>query len=634
MNLISIEKLGKSYGEKVLFHDVSFGIDEGDRIGLLGINGTGKSTFLKVLAGVNEADEGKITVGSNVKVEYLPQNPQFDENLTVLQQVFKSDLPVMRTLREYQKTLEEIQKQPGNSEQQSRLLKLTEEIEQLDGWHIESEVKTILNQLGINDFGAKIEALSGGQRKRIALASALITPADVLILDEPTNHIDNETITWLEEYLNKRSTSFIMVTHDRYFLDRTVNRILELDKGKLFTIQGNYSNYLQARIEREEQARAAEEKRQNILRKELAWIRRGARARSTKQKARIKRFEDLQDEKFDVQLEKIDISSGKRRLGKKIIEINDVYKTFGDKTIINNFSYTVLRNDRIGIIGVNGSGKTTLLNMIDGCLKPESGSVEHGQTVKIGYFSQEDIIINEDIRVIDRLRDIAEYLPAADGSLISAAQMLERFLFPSDMHYLPIGKLSGGERRRLYLLCILMSAPNILLLDEPTNDLDIETLTILEDYLDDFQGAIITASHDRYFLDRIVSKLFAFEGSGIIKEYTGNYSDYLEQKIPVKPAVKTKNLDKTRQYQERERNRAVKFTFKEQKEYEEIDGIIEELEKRLKLINEKVNNAGNNFELLQQLAEEQQELEKELEKQMERWMYLNELAEQIAKQNN
>lgn len=631
MNLLSIEKLAKSYGEKVLFSNVSFGIDEGDRIGLLGVNGTGKSTFLKVLAGVEEADEGRIIKVNDVRIEYLPQNPDYNGELTVLEQVFRSNSPIMKTLREYQNVLELVEQSPADSTLQVKLLNLSEEIELQNGWQIESEVKTILHKLGIRDFNAKLAFLSGGQKKRVAIASALINPADVLILDEPTNHIDNETISWFEDYLNKKKCTFIMVTHDRYFLDRTVNRIIELDKGHFYSCSGNYSDYLQGKIEREEMTRAAEGKRQNILRKELAWIRRGARARSTKQKARINRFEELKSRQVEKINEKLDISSGKRRLGKKLIEIENISKTFGEKVLINNFSYNVLRDDRLGIIGPNGSGKSTLLNIINGNLAADKGEVIRGQTVHIGYFTQEDMDMDENLRVIDYLREVAEYLPAADGKLISAGDMLERFLFPSDLQYIPVGKLSGGEKRRLYLLRILMAAPNVLLLDEPSNDLDIETLTILEDYLDDFQGVIIAASHDRYFLDRITNKTVAFEEEGLIKEYAGNYSDYENKKNDQnKESAESKNYARNTEHKVRPKERTLKFTFKEQMEYEKIDDLIEEVEKQLKVIADDINKAGGNSGLLQELADKQLKKEEELQFLLERWTYLNELAEEIA----
>jgi len=644
MNVLTAENLTKSYGEKVLFGDVSFGIDEGEKIGIIGVNGTGKSTLLKILAGIEWPDKGKVTTGNSIRLEYLPQNPEFEETATVLQQVFKGNSLVMKLLREYELALEKLNEDPNEIISQQRLISLGQQMDELDAWQLENEAKTILNKLGISRFDTLVGTLSGGQRKRVALASALINPTDILLLDEPTNHIDNETVDWLEQYLNKRKGALVMITHDRYFLDRVVGRIFELDQGKLYPYPGNYSRFLELKAEREEQVEATERKRQNLFRNELAWMRRGAKARTTKQKARIERFEKLQADKPMEQADRIEMPTGASRLGKKILECAEVNKGFPDQGIlIKNFSYILLRNDRIGIIGPNGSGKSTLLNLITGSLTPDSGSIELGSTVNIGYFSQENTYLDPDSRVIDEIKAIAEVIPTADGGFLTASQMLERFLFPPAVQWTQIGKLSGGEKRRLYLLRILMGAPNVLLLDEPTNDLDIQTLTILEGYLDDFPGAVIAVSHDRYFLDRVTDKIFAFAGDGIIKSYVGNYSDYREQvyaaEQEAEQAVKLASLAKTfrqmdtkseKEEPERKKERPLKMTYKEQQEYAQIDAQIAQVEEQLQKNNQNMNDAGSDFGMLTELAALQRTLEQQLDDFLERWTYLTELAERIA----
>lgn len=627
MNVLSIENLTKSYGERVLFADVTFGVDEGDKIGLIGVNGTGKSTFLKLVAGVEQADAGKVTKGSSVQVQYLPQNPEFDEAATVLEQVFNGYSPVMKVIRDYELALAEAQSQPQNRAAEQQLIRLSQQMDSHDAWQLESEAKAILMQLGIAEFSASVGTLSGGQRKRVALASALINPCELLILDEPTNHIDNDTVAWLEQYLANRKGALLMITHDRYFLDRVTNRIIEIDKGKLYTYSGNYSKFLEAKAEREEQQEASERKRQNLLRNELAWMRRGARARSTKQKARIERFEELNSQSTDLNEAKLEISVASSRLGRKIIELENISQQFAAKTVIADFNYIVLKDDRVGIIGLNGSGKTTLLNIIAGRLVPDNGVVTTGQTVKVGYFSQENAQMDYTMRVIEYIREEANSIATADGETISAAQMLERFLFPPQLQWMPIAKLSGGEKRRLYLLRILMSAPNVLLLDEPTNDLDIQTLTILEDYLDHFAGAVITVSHDRYFLDRVVDKLFVFTGKGRITQIPGGYSDYLAVKKPEEVPVVA--VEKKKSPYEKPKEQPRKFTFKEQREFEQIDETIAGVEQALQHVSSAINSAGSNFELLEQLIKQQQELERSLEELLNRWTYLNEIAEEM-----
>lgn len=633
MNLLSIENLAKSYGERVLFEKGSFGVDEGDKIGLIGINGTGKSTFLRVVAGVEPPDAGKINWSSNVRVGWLPQNPDFNPESTVLEQVFAGNSPILQLIREYEDALEQAQTHPADTQLQEKLIRLSQRMDAQNAWQLENTAKTILSKLGIVDFSARVGSLSGGQRKRVALASALVNPADLLILDEPTNHIDNEMVAWLEEYLQAFRGALLMVTHDRYFLDRVTNRIIEIDKGLLYSYSGNYGDFLESKANREELQENMERKRQSLLRTELAWIRRGAQARSTKQKARIERFEMLSAQRSAQPDVKLEMEVGAARLGRKIIDLDHIAKKYGDRSLIRDFSYHLLRDDRVGIIGPNGCGKSTLLNLIAGRLVADAGTVDIGQTVKIGYFSQESSEMDESLRVIDYIKEEANFIETVAGETISAAQMLERFLFPPSLQWTPIAKLSGGEKRRLYLLRILMGAPNILLLDEPTNDLDIQTLGILEDYLDDFPGAVVAVSHDRYFLDRVAEKIFAFEAGGAIRQYPGGYSDYLNKKPPQEATAgqKTRPGGDKKPAAPAEAKRPRKFTFKEQREYEQIDAVIAAAEKRLQEVGAAINAAGSDFETLQNLVRTQTELEQELDQLLERWTYLNELAEEMAK---
>jgi ATP-binding cassette subfamily F protein uup len=636
MNVLSAEKISKSYSEKILFNDISLSINDGDKLGLIGINGTGKSTLLKVIAGIETTDTGRTIYRNGIKIEYLAQNPHFEDGTTVLEQVFKGNSPVMKLLREYESVLQKVAVNPEDSRLEKELISLTQKMDSMEAWTIEAEAKSILTKLGISDFYADVGKLSGGQRKRVAMASTLISPSDLLILDEPTNHIDNDTVDWLEKYLEKRKGALLMVTHDRYFLDRVANRIIEIDGGKLYSYQANYTKYLEMKAEREEIEEASERKRQGLIRNELKWIRRGAQARSTKQKARIERFEKLIEQQGSKEKESVEMQVGFSRLGKKIIEIENVSKSYPGKEIIKDFSYTLLRDDRVGIIGPNGSGKSTLLKIAAKKLNPDSGKVSIGETVKIGFFSQENEDMNENLRVIEYIKEKAEFLNTPDGT-ISASQMLERFLFPPSVQWTPISKLSGGEKRRLYLLHILMGAPNVLMLDEPTNDLDIQTLTILESYLDEFPGAVVVVSHDRYFLDRIVDGIFAFEGNGVINQYVGNYSDYsqyIEQREKEKEdgALKDKVNEKAENKKvENKKERPLRFSYKEQKEFDEIDGKIEKLEKEIKEIDNKMSEESSNFELLQKLIEEKEQLEKQLDEAIERWTYLNELAEEIER---
>ncbi|CED94361.1 ABC transporter ATP-binding protein uup [Romboutsia ilealis] len=637
MNLMTLENISKSYSEKILLKDISFGINEGEKIGIIGVNGTGKSTLLKIIAGAEVPDNGTIIKANRVKVEYLPQNPDYNEDFTVLQQVFKGTSSEMKLLLEYQETLDTLSKD-YNDNLNSKLISLQEKIDALNLWDLESEAKTVLTKLGITNFSQKVKELSGGQRKRVSLASALITPCELLILDEPTNHLDNDTIDYLEEYLNSRRGSLIMITHDRYFLDRVSNRIIELDKGRLFSYDGNYSTFLEKKMERLALESSMEEKRQNLIRKELAWVKRGAKARTTKQKARLQRFDELLNKDTYTPDEKMDISVGSTRLGKKIIEMHHISKKFDDKVLIDDLDYTIARTDRIGIIGKNGMGKSTLIKILNGEILPDSGNIEIGETVKISCFSQDDSHMHPDMRAIDYVKEASDYIETADGAKISASQMCEKFLFNSTMQYSFIGNLSGGERRRLHLLRTLMLAPNVLLLDEPTNDLDIATLNILEDYLDEFNGIVITVSHDRYFLDRICNKIFAYEGIGKIHIFTGNYSDYSIyreiQGIEFKEEVK-ESPEKTPLKKEKPKpSKKLKFTYNEQREFETIDSDIEKLEQKIeKLENDSIKFATD-FVKLQEILNEKTNSEAELEHKYERWEYLNNLAEEIENSKN
>ena len=608
MNLVTAEHLTKSYTERLIFDDTGFSIQEGDKIGLIGINGTGKSTLLRMTAGLEEPDEGTIVRGRSLDIRFLSQNPVFLSGETALEAVLREN------------------------EGRGHV------------WDLESQAKAMLNRLGIPDCNAVMDTLSGGQKKRTALAAVLLSPADLLILDEPTNHLDSEMADWLEDYLKKFKGALFMVTHDRYFLDSVTNRILELDHGKLYSYQTNYEGFLERKAERAEMEQASERKRQSILRTELAWIQRGARARSTKQKGRIQRFEALRDQKGPQTEERVQMESISSRLGRTTVELSDICKAYGEKVLIRDYTYFFLKNDRVGYIGPNGSGKSTLMKIIAGWVKPDSGTVEIGQTVRLGYFSQENEDMDVNLRVIDYIRNVAEYVKTKDGS-ISASQMLERFLFPPSVQYTVIGKLSGGERRRLYLLKILMDAPNVLILDEPTNDLDIQTLMILEDYLDSFQGIVITVSHDRYFLDRVVGRIFAFEGDGMLRQYEGGFTDYQAAKAE-REAVEGERSGNGQNRsaagkesgaaaggrKEKPREKKLRFTYMEQKEWETLEETIAGLEEEIAGLEKEILKAATDYGRLNQLMEEKNEKEALLEEKMERWMYLNDLAEKIAGQ--
>ncbi|WP_291580896.1 ABC-F family ATP-binding cassette domain-containing protein [Clostridium sp. UBA6640] len=639
MNLITLENICKSYSDKTLLENIKLTITDEDKIGVIGVNGAGKSTLLKIIGGMETSDSGDIIKMNGLRIEYLPQEVIYEAEDTVLEQIFKGSSEVMKVLREYESILHKLSLDGENTTLQKSLISLQSKMDALNGWQLESEAKRILTKLGINNFNDKMKVLSGGQRKRVALASSLISPCDLLILDEPTNHMDNNIIEWLENELRNRKSALLMITHDRYFLDRVANKIIEIDNGNIYAYMGNYSTFIEKKLERVELMQSLERKRQNLYRKELSWVKRGAKARSTKQKARLERFEEIKNSKIEINDNKIDISTGSSRLGKKIINVENIYKSFGEMQLIRDFSYIATKEDRIGIIGPNGVGKSTLLNILSGRLEVDGGVIEFGETVKLGYFTQENGEMNETLRVIDYIKEIAEFITTKDGITISASQMLERFMFEGAMQYTPISKLSGGEKRRLYLLRILMESPNVLFLDEPTNDLDIDTLTILEEYLEEFNGSVITVSHDRYFLDKIANKIFTFEGNGKILEITGNYSDYKEySELYLANEKKDENINKTKEIKNKEskKEKPLKFSYKEMKEYEEIDGKIEEKENELNEVEENISNAGSDFVLLQELLGKQSRIEEELEYLMERWTYLNELSEKIKenKENN
>lgn len=614
MNLFTMENITKSYTDRILLDDVGFSINENEKIGVIGVNGMGKSTLLKVVAGIEEADAGKISMGNQVKICYLPQTPVFTPGTPILQAAVG-----------------------GNMEEWNR-------------WTIEADARSMLNQLGFADYEEKVEHMSGGQKKRVALVNALLTPADILILDEPTNHLDNAMSEWLENYLISFRGAVLMVTHDRYFLDRIATRIVEVDKGKLYSYPGNYAKFVELKEERQNMALATERKRKSLLRTELEWLHRGARARSTKQKAHIDRIQAMQEMK-DIQEEKqVLLTSTASRMGNKTIELSDISKSYGNHLLIRDYNYIFLKNDRIGIIGPNGCGKTTLLKIINGIVKPDTGTIEIGQTIRIGYFSQENEYMDDSMKVIDYVKEAGEYIQTSDGR-ITASQMLERFLFEGAIQWSKIEKLSGGEKRRLYLLRILMSAPNVLILDEPTNDLDIQTLTILENYLDGFDGIIIVVSHDRYFLDRTVRRIFAFEGEGAIRQYEGGYSDYLIRKeLEGLPDMTVKSMgvgsaaqtEKSGSENSAEDSRAtwkkhdkkLKFSYKEQREFETIDEEITALEEKIEVLDAQMLENASNSVKLNELLEKKEEVSQQLDEKMDRWVYLNDLNEQIQEAAN
>ncbi len=644
--LLTLENFTKSYGEKTLFSGVDFSIDDGERVGIVGVNGTGKSTFLKAVAGLTPVDDGTRVERRGLRMEMLAQDKVFAPENTVLMEVFRGTSPLMQALRDYELALRAAEERPDDTHVQQALAKCSAAIDAAEGWQLESEAKTVLTQLGITDFAAPVGTLSGGEQKRLALATALVQPCDLLLLDEPTNHLDSETIAWLETYLSGRKGALLMVTHDRYFLDRTATKILELDKGHAYTYTGNYSDFLEQKAARIEREQASEAKRQNFLRNELKWLRRGAQARSTKQKARIERYEEVKAQTPDLDRSTVEIGLAGSRLGRTVIELDHVHYEVDGQTIVKDFSYTVLRHDRVAILGRNGTGKTTLLDIIAGRLAPTSGTVKIGQTVKIGYFTQKAVEMDERLRAIEYIEEAAHTITLADGQTISASQLMERFLFPGSLQWTPIARLSGGEKRRLYLLRILMESPNVLLLDEPTNDLDLETMAVLESFIDDFSGAILIVSHDRFFVDRLADKCFVYEPGGELRMYPGGYSYYKEKeaeeqaaaaeaaqnafarKAPAKAALPSSAEDApASKGADEQPARPKKLTFKEQKEYAEIEDIIASKEGELRATELLMQQNASDYGKLADLTKDQQRLQAELDHLMERWAYLEEIAE-------
>ncbi|MGM7635305.1 ABC-F family ATP-binding cassette domain-containing protein [Bacillus sp. Hm123] len=625
MRVLTVNEMTKTYGEKELFNNLTFSISEKERIGLIGVNGTGKSSLLKIVAGKDLPDSGEMIAPNDYSITYLAQEPELDPELSVMDQLFLSEAPVIQLLKKYEQTLRQLEQEPNNQAVTEELFELQKRMDALDAWEANTNAEAILMKLGISDFSRKMGELSGGQKKRVALAQVLIETPDLLILDEPTNHLDYETIGWLEEYLSKYVGAVLLVTHDRYFLDRVTNRMFELEGGNIYTYKGNYQSYIEQKAEREEQQAAAEDKRRNLYRRELAWMRRGAKARTTKQKARIDRFEQLEGALGQgPKKEQVDLAVKGSRLGKQVFELKDVAKSFDGKVILQDFNLLVKPGDRLGIVGKNGSGKSTFMNLLAGKLPFDQGEMITGQTVKIAYYTQERTDMDEKMRMIAYIRESAEVVTTKDGEQLSAAQMLERFLFPMHAHGTPIYKLSGGEKRRLYLLKLLMSQPNVLLLDEPTNDLDTATLTVLEDYLEDFPGVVVTVSHDRYFLDKTATQLLVFEGNGVIDSYYGSYSDYLDQQAarekleaaPVKKVVQEKPQEKTKK----------KLSYNEQREWDGLEAKMAQVEDRIAEAQQELDQVGSDFEKAQRLSEELETLNEELEHLIERWSYLSEFV--------
>lgn len=644
MTIYSARSLKKDFGIKEILRDASFTLEEGDRVGLIGTNGSGKSTLLKMIAGLEPVDGGEIWQNSGAKVVYLPQQPDLDDDHTVLEQVFADSGEQMALIREYEDLSHRMARHPEQAETLlAKLSSVTEKIEAIGAWDLETNAKTVLSQLGIEDFEARVGDLSGGYRKRIAIATALLSDPDLLLMDEPTNHLDALSVEWLQSYLNRFRGALLLITHDRYFLDRVTNRILEIDRGDLYSYSGNYAYYLEKKAEAEEAAVSSQRKHAGVLRRELEWLKRGPKARSTKQKARIDRIRDMQDQEFKQAQGKVDISTVGRRIGKKVISLEHISKGYGDRTLIQDFTYLFNPGDRVGIIGGNGVGKSTLMDIITGRIEPDSGTVDIGSTIHIGYFDQhsDDLNLNENDRVIDYLKSIAELVQTNDGSVITASQMLERFLFPPNQQYAPIHKLSGGERRRLFLLRVLMGAPNVLILDEPTNDLDVQTLAVLEDYLEDFNGCVIVVSHDRYFLDRTVDTIFAFEAAGTIRQYPGNYSMYLDFRQDTEKAAETANkaAEKATEKETKAGKKATnsssketqdkprKLTFKEKRAYEELETKIPEMEEEKAALEALLcNNPPSDFKELQVLTEQLAALSEQIDSATEYWLELAERA--------
>ncbi|MEG4282095.1 ABC-F family ATP-binding cassette domain-containing protein [Microcoleus sp. A006_D1] len=640
MTIFTLRSIKKDFGIKELLSNASFSLDEGDKVGLIGTNGSGKSTLLKMIAGMESIDAGDRWVNPGSTIVYLPQQPDLDESHTVLEQVFADSGEQMALVREYEEISDQLSHGKGDTDKlMSRLSTVSARIDEVGAWDLETKAKLILTQLGIEDFDAKIADLSGGYRKRIALATALLSEPDVLLMDEPTNHLDALSVEWLQNYLNGYRGALLLITHDRYFLDRVTNRILEIDRGDLYNYAGNYAYYLEKKALAEESASSTQRKHAGVLRRELEWLKKGPKARSTKQKARIDRIKDMRAQEFKTSNGKVEIATAGRRIGKKVIELLNIRKAYGDRTLIKDFTYNFTPEDRIGIIGCNGAGKSTLMDIITGRIKTDSGTVEIGTTIHIGYFDQhsEDLTPNEDQRVIEYLKSVAELVQTADGEIITASQMLEKFLFPPNQQYAPINKLSGGEKRRLFLLKVLMSAPNVLILDEPTNDLDVQTLAVLEDYLEDFNGCVIVVSHDRYFLDRTIDMVFALEPGGNLRLYPGNYSVYLDYKKAEEAKELKAQKDKEKLARTPESNnskaktstaKSTKVSFNDQREYQQLEAQIPRLEAEKQEV-EKIlsNNAPSGFAEVKKLSDRLAKLTKEIDRATERWL---ELAERVG----
>ncbi|WP_416730491.1 ABC-F family ATP-binding cassette domain-containing protein [Fictibacillus sp. JL2B1089] len=634
MSILLVENLYKTYGEKTLFDDITFSISDKQRIGLIGPNGTGKSSLLKAIAGFEPAERGTLSHANTFQIEYVAQEPELDEELSVLDQIYFGESLIMKTMREYEQALLDLESDPSNEKKLKRLMNSQQKMDENEAWEANTIAKTVLTKLGLRDFSRQVKHLSGGQKKRVAIAKALIQPADLLILDEPTNHLDNETVEWLETFLGNYKGALLMVTHDRYFLNRVTNNIFELDNGKLYVYEGNYETYLEKKAEREEIALQNEDKRQNTLRRELAWLRRGAKARTTKQKARIQRVETLQEETGPAVKGSVEFAIGSQRLGKKVIEVEGLSKSLDGKELVKDLDYLIVPGERLGIIGPNGSGKTTLLNMLAGRMTPDSGSVEVGETVKIGYYTQDHEELDGNLRVIDYIKETAQVITTVDGQSITAEQMLERFLFPRYMQYTYIRKLSGGEKRRLYMLKVLMEEPNVLFLDEPTNDLDIQTLGILEEYLENFPGVVLTVSHDRYFLDRVVDHLLAFEGNAEVVRFQGSYSYYMEEKKErdERTAAMKKeasSVDATEPPAQHRKEKKKKLSYKDQQDWDTIEERIMNLEEKKEQYEAEIVAAGSDFGKISELMAEQKKVENELEAAMERWEELSLLVEEL-----
>lgn len=637
MSIFTLQSVQKDFGIKEILRDASFSLDPNDKVGLIGTNGSGKSTLLKMIAGLEPIDGGQILVNPNIRIIYLPQQPDLDENNTVLEQVFANCSDQMRLIREYEDISRKLSHTPNDSQLISRLSHLTQQIDAVNAWDLETQAKVILTKLGIEDFDAKVATLSGGYRKRIALAAALISEPDVLLMDEPTNHLDAISVEWLQSYLNTFNGALLLITHDRYFLDRVTNRIVEIDRAELYSYGGNYSYYLQKKAEAEESELSSQRKHAGVLRRELEWLKRGPKARSTKQKARIQRIEEMQNREFKEVQGKVEIATPSRRIGKKVIELENVCKSYDDRTLIQDFTYSFAPDDRIGIIGKNGIGKSTLMDIITGRIEADSGKVDIGSTIHFGYFDQHSDDLNEkseNQRVIEYLKEVGELVKTADGSVITASQMLERFLFPPNQQYSPIHKLSGGEKRRLFLLRVLMSAPNVLILDEPTNDLDVQTLSVLEEYLEYFNGCVITVSHDRYFLDRVINTIFAFEDGGNIRQYPGNYSVYLDYKKAEEEAIAEQQIETKPKETPKAENKPSSSTPKtkhrlsnwERKEFEELESKIPQLEAEKAALEKALYNAPpGKVNQVQELYQQLESLTKAIDSATERWLELAEI---------